>query len=364
MIIAVDGNEANVEFKVGVSIYTFKLLSYFHGHADAQTRFTIFLRNKPRIDMPKETEYFKYEVVSGKVGWSQLFLPIRLYLHFLKGIKYSVFFSPAHYIPRFCPYKTVVTIHDLSYLYFPSEFLKKDLYQLTHWTRFAIEKSIKVIAVSKTTKKDVLHEYLTPSSKVTVIYNGYESAKPSASYDQLINNHPYFLYVGTIQPRKNLKLLIAAFSHFLKKNPSFQLIIAGKKGWLSDDIEPFIRSLQIEKSVLFPGYVSTEEKNKLYKNAAAFVLPSLYEGFGIPLLEAMSYQCPTISSYKSSLPEIGGEACLYFDPQDTNDLVEKMEVIISDKKIRSDLIHRGNERVKLFSWINTGEQTLALLQSV
>lgn len=363
MHIAIDGNEANVSHKVGVSVYTFRLLSYFREQANSENQFTVFLRTAPRSDMPQASEHFSYEVVKGPIAWSQIFLPVRLCLHYLKGVRYHVFFSPAHYIPRFSPFKTIVTIHDLSYLFFPQEFLKKDLYQLTNWTRHAIEKSSAVIAVSKTTKKDIVREYGTHEDKITIIYNGFEKATNSPSVEKSQKSDPYFLYVGTIQPRINLKFLISAFAKFVKKYPSYRLIIAGKKGWLSDDVEPYVASLNLEGSVSFPGYVSQEQKDELYANARAFILPSLYEGFGIPLLEAMANKCPVLSSYKSSLPEVGGEACLYFDPQAETDLVEKMELIATDETLRKNLIQKGVERSRAFSWSQTGQQTLLLLQS-
>ena len=258
-----------------------------------------------------------------------------------------------------CPFKTVVTIHDLSYLYFPDEFLKKDLYQLKNWTAYALRNSIKIIAVSKTTKKDIIHEYGIPDEKISVIYNGYETDKQSAA--TLRTN--YFLYVGTIQPRKNLKFLITAFSQFHKTNPSFNLIIAGKKGWLYEDIFKQVEWMGMKDFISFPGFVTDEEKDKLYKKATAFILPSLYEGFGIPLLEAMAHGCPVLSSFSSSLPEVGGEACLYFDPKNSDDLVEKMNAIISDKELAKKLIRAGKKRIEDFSWLKTGENTLNLLQS-
>lgn len=364
MHIAVDGNEANVAHKVGVSVYTYRLLVHFRKQAGPDNRFTVFLRNAPRADMPEANEYFSYDVVKGPVAWSQIFLPLRLAILYLSGVRYHVFFSPAHYIPRFCPFKTVVTIHDLSYLYFPQEFLKKDLYQLTHWTRYAIEKSASVIAVSKTTKKDILREYGNLDDKIAIIYNGFEKTTSTSSPSAAKKGEPYFLYVGTVQPRKNLKFLIQAFAQFIKKYPAYRLIIAGKKGWLSDDIEPYVASLKLGEAVSFLGYVSQEKKDELYKNAQAFILPSLYEGFGIPLLEAMASRCPVLSSYKSSLPEVGGEACLYFDPQDRVDLIEKMELIANDKTLRNDLIRKGVERSAAFSWDRTGDETLQLLKSV
>ena len=172
MIIGIDGNEANVLHKVGVSVYTINLLKYFHAQASEELQFVIYLRKPPQADLPQATDYFSYQIVWGPILWSQVFLPLHLWINKLMGKKLQVFFSPAHYIPRFCPFPTVVTVHDLSYLYFPHEFLKKDLYQLKNWTEYALKKSAQIIAVSKTTKKDIVHEYSIPERKIEVVYNG------------------------------------------------------------------------------------------------------------------------------------------------------------------------------------------------
>src|SRR3989344_7936592 len=176
MIIGIDGNEANVSEKVGVSIYTLKLLEYFEKKATINQQFVVFLKNKPNIDLPPENEFYKYAVIRGNLLWSQTFLPLELYKRKALGQKIQVFFSPAHYIPRFCPIPTVVTIHDLSYFYYPDEFLKKDLYQLKNWTKYSVEKARKIIAVSNTTKKDLIKFYNLPEEKIEVIYNGYEKS--------------------------------------------------------------------------------------------------------------------------------------------------------------------------------------------
>lgn len=365
MIIGVDGNEANVELPVGVSVYTLNLLKYFQSKSSIETQFVIYLRNTPRKELPKASDYFNYQIVPGKFLWSTIFLPLHLWIYKLSGNILNVFFSPAHYIPHFSPFKTVVTIHDLSYLFFPHEFLKKDLYQLKNWTRYALQNACHIIAVSKTTKKDVIKEYSIPDEKISVIYNGYENIEPlTTSHQPLATNDPYFLYVGTIQPRKNLSTLINSFSLFLAKHPTFKLIIAGKKGWLYERIYQQVKQLHLSQSITFAGYVNDAEKVRLYEGATAYVLPSLYEGFGIPILEAMSYRCPVITSFSSSLPEIGGEACLYFDPKSVDDLLNKMEVIVSDKKLVKDLILKGIKRVSSFSWELAGQQTLEVLLSV
>jgi len=364
MTIGIDGNEANVACKVGVSVYTSNLLHYFKSQSGENLQFIIYLRKPPLPDMPASSSFFKYEIVWGPLLWSQFFLPFHLWLYKLRGNSLNSFFSPAHYIPRWCPFKTVVTIHDLSYLYFPAEFLKKDLYQLKNWTKYSLQHATKIIAVSKTTKKDIMHEYHMPDEKVTVIYNGYNHRQTSSSSPLPKNNFPYFLYIGTLQPRKNLNVLIAAFSQFHKTHPNYKLILAGKKGWLYESIFKQAEQLNMQESIVFPGFVTDEEKDSLYTHAAAFILPSLYEGFGIPLLEAMAHGCPVISSFSSSLPEVGGEACLYFDPKNSADLVEKMTFLTTNVEMTKDLIRKGKKRIESFSWNETGKNTLHILQSL
>jgi len=361
MIIGIDGNEANVSKKVGVSVYTLSLLNFFKKKSAKELQFKIFLREKP-TNLPEENKYFKYEIVPGKFLWSQIFLPLRLF----KKKDIDVFFSPAHYLPRFCPVPSVVTIHDLSYLYFPEDFLKKDLFQLKNWTKYSLKQAKKIIAVSKTTKKDIIKSYGISSDKVEVIYNGgiREHIEYPLWKDEETKKNPYILYVGTLQPRKNIETLIKAFEKIKKLYPEFKLTIAGKKGWLYDKIFNQVADLGLENDVYFTDYITNNQLVYLYKNAFCFVLPSFYEGFGIPLLEAMSYNCPVIASYSSSLPEVGGDAVLYFDPNNPLDLVEKIKMLKDDKKIRSEFIKKGRKRIKEFSWEKCAKQTLEIIKSV
>ncbi len=367
MIIGVDGNEANVREKVGVSMYTLKLLEYFQRISSAENKFIVFLKDPPRDELPFQTAYFKYHVVPGKFGWSQLFLPISLVLkHFTKN-RINVFFSPAHYSPRFhfCP--TVVTIHDLSYFHYPQEFLKKDLYKLKAWTQYSIERAKHIIAVSQTTKKDLVRFYPFTQQKTTVVYNGMEREKsenvtPSTNF-KFLDRNSYILYVGTLQPRKNIVNLIRAFRIFHNTNPLYKLVIAGKRGWLFDLIFKEAQDLYVNEHIVFPGYVSDEELSTLYRNAFCFVLPSLYEGFGIPVLEAMSYGAPVIASFNSSLPEVGADACLYIDPHSPSDIAEKLEVLKKNSSLRKELIKKGKLRVQSFSWTKCAKETLDVIHN-
>jgi len=359
MNIAIDGNEANVGQKVGVSVYTYELLNYFQKKATKDLRFTVFLRTKPGKHMPSQTNYFSYRVVYGPFAWSQFFLPLRLICEYLFGTRYGVFFSPAHYAPRLLPCNSVVTIHDLSYIHYPSEFLKKDLYQLTHWTRYSIQNAKSVIAVSQATKKDVIQEYALDGSMVHVIYNGYSHDKGTQSSEAQWK--PYILYVGTIQPRKNIKTLVDAFSTFNKMHPEFRLMIAGKKGWMYEDTLSYIKTSSAAQSIQLLGFIDDIKKNELYKNAFCTVLPSFYEGFGLPMLEAMSNGCPVLASQSSSLPEVGGDAAIYFDPNSSQVLLTKLEQLYTNHQLRSSKVKQGFMQVNHFSWELCGKQTLDVL---
>ncbi|MFA6017264.1 MAG: glycosyltransferase family 1 protein [Patescibacteria group bacterium] len=362
--IGVDGNEANVEKKVGVSVYAQNILKYFQKSADQETSFEVFLKNPPSVDLPEENDFFKYKVIKGNFLWSQIYLPLYLYFH--RNI--NVYFSPAHYLPRFCPVPQVVTIHDVAYLYYPEDFRKKDLWQLKNWTKFSIKKANKIIAVSKTTKKDIVKNYEADENKVRVIYNGFEKPFDKLKIKNLNLNKNFklkiknfILFVGTIQPRKNLDVLIDAFAKFSFTNEDFKLVIVGKKGWLYDNIFEKVRNMKLEERIIFTDHVPDEELVWYYKNAFCLALPSLYEGFGIPILEAMNYDCPVISSFSSSLPEIGGEACLYFDPKNPDDLLEKLNTLQNNVVLRNELIIKGKQRIKDFSWEKCGRETLDVI---
>ena len=356
--IGIDGNEANVKEGVGVSIYTLNLLNYFKNISDKDLVFNVYLKNYNLEFLPKESPSFKYRFVRPKALWSQFSLPINL----ITENKNHVFFSPAHYAPRFCPIPLVVTLHDLSYYYYPDEFLKKDLYKLLNWTKYSVQKAKKIIAVSQSTKKDIIKFLKVPENKIKVIYNGFEKKKKNTSIKNKINiNKPYILYVGTLQPRKNLITLVAAFNEFKKKYPEYKLVIVGKKGWLYEDIFKTVKSFKLEKEVIFTGYVNSNVLIRLYQNAFCFVLPSFYEGFGIPILEAMSYSCPVICSNTSSLPEIAGDAALLFNPNNYSELLKQLLILKTNTNLRVKLIDKGLKRTKNFSWQKCAKETLDIL---
>jgi glycosyltransferase involved in cell wall biosynthesis len=173
----------------------------------------------------------------------------------------------------------------------------------------------------------------------------------------------FILFVGTLQPRKNIARLIEAFAKIEEKK-DLQLIIIGKKGWLYEEILETPSRLGIEEKVKFLHSISNEELNVFYKHALCYVLPSLYEGFGLPVLEAMNHGCPVITSNISSLPEAGGDAALYVDPESVDDIAKKMTRLINDENLRKELIEKGKKQVAKFSWEKTAKETLAVLEEL
>lgn len=358
MLIGIDGNEANVTEQVGVSVYTYKLLEYFSAHANSDNEFLIYLKDDPLLHMPKPNKHFSYRIVRGKRAWSQIFLPLDLFTY----RKIDRFFSPNHYAPRLSPVKTIITIHDTAYEYFPEEFLAEDLYKLKNWTKYSLRQCYKAICVSNNTKQDVKKIYKTPEKKLHIVYNGYDKIEKNESniLERFsIHKKNYLFHLGTIQPRKNLLFLINAFKRIKKSNNKLQLVIAGKKGWLYEKI----LSEGQEDGIIFTGYIDQKDKFELYNNALAYVIPSLYEGFGIPLLEAMSCECPVLSSNTSCLPEVGGDACLYFDPKNIDSFINSYNKLLNNNDVRNELIEKGKLRIKNFSWNKTAKETLDVLIS-
>ena len=368
--IGIDGNEANVQDRVGIGEYAFQLLSYFEKISQNTTeyQFYVYLKHKPGADLPPARKGWKYIVIKPERLWTQIGLPFFLYTH---KNDLDVFFSPTHYAPRFSPIPTVVSVMDVSYLHFPETFAKKDLYQLETWTRYSVKNAQKVFTISTASKNDIMKFYNKKNNDVIVTHLGIKAidtdiTKKSMEEIQKKYNlsKNYFLFVGTLQPRKNITRLIEAFALLKNKYSEITLVIVGRKGWKYDEIIEAPTKYNVTDSVLFLDFVPDEDLPSLYANAIAYVLPSLYEGFGLPVLEAMEYDCPVITSNISSLPESVGEAALSVNPANVTDISDIMETLLSDEELRKNLIKKGHEQIKKFSWEKTAKETLAVLEAV
>ena len=359
MIIGIDGNEANVEKKVGIGEYAFELLKQFEKFRIQSLEFRVYLKNKPREEMPKKRDGWNYRIIGPKRFWTQFALPLDLFFHKPKP---DVFFTPSHYAPRFSPVPTAVSVMDLSYIHFPHLFKTSDLYQLRNWTAYSVKKATIIFTISQASKDDIIKTYNVAENKVIVTYPGIKKLSNMSQPTSKLNiEGDYILFVGTLQPRKNIVRLIEAFS---KLDSTTKLVIVGKKGWLYEEILQAPKKFGVGKKVKFLDFVADEDLPSIYKRALCFVLPSLYEGFGLPVLEAMKYGCPVITSNISSLPEAGGDAALYVDPLNVEDIAEKIDELIKDKALREKLIKKGYEQVKKFSWEKTAKETLKELEGL
>lgn len=368
-IIGIDANEANVVKRVGISEYAYQIITGIYelrNSGKTDHSFIIYLKNKPLNVMPRQTSWWKYKVVGPSKMWTQIAFPTHLYL---TREKPDILFSTSHYAPRFCPVPTIISVMDIAYLRFPEMFRREDLYQLKSWTKYSVKKASKVITISQSSKDDIIKYYSVPEDKVKVIYLGLKDLNSNMSSSLKLKEfgikHDFILFVGTLQPRKNIAKLIQAFSILPKTiQDAHQLVIIGKKGWLYDDILIAPKQFGVEDNVLFLDYVSDEDLPLFYRNAKVFVLPSLYEGFGLPVLEAMRFDCPVITSNISSLPEAGGDAALYTDPNDENDIARQIEKVVSNEKLRQEMIEKGREHFKKFTWQKAAKDVLAVLDEV
>lgn len=360
MRIAIDGNEANVKEKVGTGEYAYNLLSRWG--KEPQHEFHIYLRDHPLPGLPPATPNWQYHVVGPYRGWTRLAFPY----HLLTDSRHHVVWNPAHYLPPFTRCPGVVTVHDLAYEFYPELFLREDLYKLKKWTRSSVARAARVIAVSESTKNDLVSLYEVPADKITVVYNGFDSEiyhhhgkKPHPFLpSHALTPQSYLLFVGTLQPRKNVLKLVQAF-HLLKKDGyRGKLVIAGKIGWMATETLDAIKASPYAKDILLTGYIDTELKVALYQNAAVFVLPSLYEGFGVPALEAMACGCPVAVSDNSALPEVVGEAGMLFDGSDAVAIQDAIAKILA---ARTPWIKKGLKQSQKFSWDKAAQETLAVL---
>jgi len=363
--IAVDGNEANVAGRVGTGEYSYRLLRSWSSLAGRNLTFDLYLRDAPLPDLPVPSEFWRYHLIKPRQAWTRFSLPLNLALN--RG-QYDAFWNPAHYLPpvTFCP--SVVTIHDLAYEFFPDLFLSGDLYKLKHWTKQSVKQATKIIAVSHSTKADLVKLYGVAEDKIIVVHNGYDaesfnlkkpvSLKILESYQLVPQN--YLLFLGTVQPRKNVTKLIQAFRLLKSSGYQGKLVIAGKIGWLAEETLSVIKNSEDASDIVMTGYISPENQTALYRHADVFVLPSLYEGFGVPVLEAMACGVPVAAASNSSLPEVVGDAGLLFNASDPAEL---SEVILKLKKDRPKWVKKGLSHVRNFSWDKCAKETLAVLQT-
>lgn len=368
MRLAIDGYEANAQTRVGVGRYAYELIAKIakmqQGARRVFDEVTVYLPEPKQPHMPDASRYFTYRVCFPKKLWTFIGFPFALAT---AAKKPDVVFSPTHYLPRFITTPRVIAIMDVSYLSYPELFRREDLHKLIHWTAYSVRHAARIITISEFSKRAIIEAYHVPADRVTVAYpalTDWQNKHPMATTETTRNTeHRYILTVGTLQPRKNFTRLIEAFSKL--KETDISLVIVGKKGWLYEEILTAPKQFGVENRVKFMDFVPDDELPSLYKNAACFVLPSLYEGFGLPVLEAMSYGIPVVVSNVSSLPEIAGDAGIYVEPENVESIARGLETALTEKSAdHTKRIASGKKRAADFTWERAADQVMRVLSEV
>ena len=278
-------------------------------------------------------------------------------------------FVPAHVVPFLPPPllpRTVVTLHDAGYRHFPRSHTRLQRLYLELSTRWSAAAAHRIIAVSRHTAADLQRFYGVPEAKIRVIHEAPvpRATGPGPETDAApAYARPFALYVGTIQPRKNLLRLIDAYAQLAQRREiGWDLVLAGRRGWLSQEYERHAAARGLADRVHFPGYLPDAAVAALMRKALFFAFPSLFEGFGLPVLEAQTTGVAVICAKNSALPEIAGDAALLVDPENVDEIAAAMLRLSQDENLRQELIAKGYENVKRFSWEKAARETLAVLE--
>jgi glycosyltransferase involved in cell wall biosynthesis len=367
MLIGIDASRAAVSRPTGTEVYSQRLIQALLA-LESPHRFRLYFRGAvpPRLFPGADLCVAPFP---------RLWTHVRLSWEMARRPP-DALFVPAHVVPLVHPPASLVTVHDLGYLHFPQAHPWRQRFYLDLSTRWSIRVSAHVLADSAATKADLVARYDAPPGKITVAYPGRDETmapvRDPAEIEAVKARHgivgDYFLYVGTLQPRKNLARLVKAFAALEPGAPPTPverrplLVLAGKRGWLYDDLFKLVSRLGLEGRVLFPGYIPDEDKAALMGGALAFLFPSLYEGFGLPVLEAQACGCPVITSTTSSLPEVAGDGALLVDPCDTGAITVAMERVASDWALRKELVESGLTHVHRFSWTACARTVLSAVE--
>ena len=313
--------------------------------------------NVEKINKYVKPSYKKIGAIA-RFLWTQLVLPMKLK-------KDDVVYHPFQYLSLFTKNKQIITIHDLIPLYYPKVAKHQNFYY-KYIMPMLLKKAYKIVCISENTKNDLKKFYDVENDKIEVIYNGYDSKlfnkknlKPEVLEKYNINSD-YMVIVGGGYKHKNLEIAIKAFIE-VKETEKYKLVIVGGNSAYIREVKELVKEMKLENRVLFVGYVPDKDLKYLYAFSYAFIYPTLYEGFGLPILEASACGTVVLCSNNSSLPEVYGNSALSFNPMDMEDIKEKIKLIIKDKNLRGDLIVKSEENLKRFSWEKTVEKIEKLI---
>lgn len=313
------------------------------------------------VNVEQITKYVKpsYKKLGGllRLLWTQLVLPF-------KAKKDEIIYHPFQYLSLFSSKKQIITIHDFIPLYFP-EVAKHQSRYYKVMMPILLKKAHKIVAISENTKNDILKFYNIDENKIKVIYNGYDENHFNTNnineevLEKYNIDYEYMIMVGASYPHKNLEIAIKAMEN-LKGDT--KLVVVGKDSNYILKLKELSKELKVEDKIKFIGYVADEDLPSLYNKSKAFIYTTLYEGFGLPILEAMACGTVVVTASNSSLPEVYGDAAIIFENNNADSLKEKMEEAINNKELRSEMIEKSKENIKRFSWEKTAKEVLEILK--
>jgi len=366
------GIEATAYYKniAGSGVYARNIINIWKKKEGNKNTIFLFSSKRPsEIDLGKKKNIFA-RLINGikDILWMQIVLPFKL-----KKNNVDIIFCPAFLGPILSHCPIIVAIHDMSFIRYPQTLDRLFLLYVKILLPLIKRKADVILTISEFSKTEIIKLLKVPKEKIKVIYEGcdekFKVINDEVRIIKVKNKYSLFqqfiLNVGTLEPRKNIISLITAFNSLKKKQLiEHKLVLCGPKGWHYKDIFKKTKELKLENEIIFLGFIPEEDLPFLYNVAQVFVYPSLYEGFGLPVLEAMSCGCPVITSNVSSLPEIVGNSAILVDPLNTEELEQAILKVIKNEDLRKDLIKKGINRSKMFSWEKAAEDTYAILKRI
>ncbi|WP_152413103.1 glycosyltransferase family 4 protein [Nitrolancea hollandica] len=361
LTIAIDASRAATGQLTGTERYSRQIIEAMIA-AGRNHRYLLYLNQAGPIDLALPAT-----ARQRPIPFPRLWTHVRLSVEILRQ-PVDALFIPAHVVPPVHPRATVVTIHDLGYLYEPDSHTAWSRRYLDWSTRWSVAMARRIIAISGATRDDLVRHYGAAPEKIRVIPHGIDEGFHPLQQDVVAREvrrlgfrQPYILFVGTIQPRKNVARLIAAFDILADSNRELELVLAGKRGWLAERIDAAIQSSRHRDRIRITGHVPDASLPALYNGAEAVVLPSLYEGFGLPALEAMASGTPVVVSNRGALPGIAGDAALVVDPLSPQAIAAGLTAAL-DPATRARRIEAGIQHAARFRWTTAGQQTLEVIE--
>ena len=382
MLIGIDASRALRSLRTGTERYSLEIIRHLLALPEASVhRWRLYVDREAPPELFRKAEQVR-QPAQRVPNVEICLLPARtMWTHRALAKEIStnppdLLFVPSHVLPftwsRQPP--TVVTIHDLGYHYYPQTHTRRQRLYLRLTNYWHVKSAARLLCISQATADDLSKIYSRESlgHKIRVIHEGHPTPVLASSADQKRIEQryrlprPYALYVGTIQPRKNLARLIQAYAHLLAQDDElgWDLVLAGNPGWLSQSLYDLAQSLDVEERIHFVGYVPDEDLPALLRGATFFCYPSLFEGFGLPILEAQSYGVPVMTATNSSLPEVAGDAALFVDPTDIDSIADAMLRLSQDEALRQHLVEAGYINLKRFSWEKAAKETLAVFEEL